>query len=220
MLFGGYEHNGLVGYESVYCTESGLEFYHILFDIGDDYLFDFYIRSSKIKINELLKQQTYQVAMKHIKYLEPYENDDDRITSLHFYWYNRDCIDDDDIAEEYLRIERRKSEMYYTQTKVNGKSGDFDRKDLSGDREDFFKFLEEKTKDWKNDYSVDACGGSAWKIKMLHSSHRVEIVTGTVEYPPNGKEIEQAIISLLSTRIKRKNFPFNEINPKLFGCTD
>ncbi len=213
------EHNGLIGYESFYCVNSGVEFYHILFDIGDNYLFDFYIRSSKVKITELLKQKTYQLVIKHIKYVEPYVNVDDRITSLHFNWYNCACIADEDIAEEYLRLDRKKCELYFTQTKANGKSGEHDRRSFrQTDVEEFFKFLEEKTKEWDNDYSVDVCDGSTWRIKLPHSSHRIDIITGSVEYPPNGREIENEIMSLLAKHIIRKNFAIKEIHPKLFGC--
>jgi hypothetical protein len=76
----------------------------------------------------------------------------------------------------------------------------------------FFDFLERTCDEWENDYKVEVCDGSEWKVRMWHSSHKVKTVCGTVEYPPNGKKIEKYIRSFI---VEAKGL----IDPKMFGCS-
>ena len=75
----------------------------------------------------------------------------------------------------------------------------------------FFDFLDKIYNEWENDYAVEVCDGSAWKVRMWHSSHKIKTVCGTIEYPPNGKKIEKYIRSFVADG---KSL----IKPKMFGC--
>lgn len=77
--------------------------------------------------------------------------------------------------------------------------------------EAFFNFLEKIYDEWKSDYTVEVCDGSAWKVRMWHSSRKVKKVCGTVEYPPHGKKIEKYIRSFI---VDGKS----NSEPRIFGC--
>ena len=77
---------------------------------------------------------------------------------------------------------------------------------------EFFHFLEKACDEWESDYKVEVDDGSAWKVRMWYSSHKVKKSCGTVAYPPNGKEIEKYIRSLIAESK-------STIEPVLFGCS-
>jgi len=75
--------------------------------------------------------------------------------------------------------------------------------------EAFFIFLSEEVKidEWLNDYSVPVCDGWSWDVQIRHSDHSIKKVSGTVEPPPHGIEIERSIRKLV--RFKKKPWLFS-----------
>ena len=83
---------------------------------------------------------------------------------------------------------------------------------LTKDNEEkFFDFLEKIYNEWENDYTVEMCDGSEWKVRMWHSSHKFKKVCGTIAYPPHGKKIETYMRSFIEDGK-------SVIEPKMFGC--
>ncbi len=70
--------------------------------------------------------------------------------------------------------------------------------------ESFFEFLEEEIRldEWNNDYSVEVCYGYYWTMFIYHSDDTVKRVRGTVEPPPKGQEVEEALLKLVNFKVK------------------
>lgn len=136
----------------------------------------------------------------------------DRITSFRLHWYNCGCCCVDDILHEEISLYRNQRSLIFRQYDgqnclISCDCISLDEKDI----ENFFIFLQETVGKWETDYRIEVCDGSEWEILMWHSSHKVTKVCGTVEYPPEGKKIEQYIHSF----IEHGN---TFIAPRMFGC--
>ena len=70
---------------------------------------------------------------------------------------------------------------------------------LSGQqRQELFSLLWQCNNEWQtDDYSVDVCDGSRWKIKMCSKGKCLRTVEGTVELPPRGQEIKDCISKII-----------------------
>lgn len=134
------------------------------------------------------------------------------ITSFILEWYNWS----EHCAEElsWSRITVYKNRQHIVYEEFNGYDDVIRKQEKQypkylGDR--FFEILEEVNvaMTQKQDYSIEVCDGSCWKLKFRHSSNKLQTIKGTVEYPPYGKRIEHELIRLC-----------NEVdisNPQLFG---
>lgn len=136
----------------------------------------------------------------------------DRITCFKLNWYDCGLTCADNIVQEEVTIYRNDNYMVIKELNGYGVICSSEIIHIDNDRnQEFFEFLEKNCKNWVEDYSVRVCDGSAWKIRMWHSSHKVTKICGTVKYPTNGRKIEKFIRSFL---MRGKN----NIVPVLFGC--
>ena len=136
---------------------------------------------------------------------------EDKITCFKVNWYNwqEHCVAD--VVEEEIAIYRKGNRVVFR--KFNG-YGDLcfcEIVRIKKDKTDaFFNFLEKVYGEWETDYCVPVFDGSKWKIRVWHSSHKIDKVCGTVKRFPYKMEIEQFIRSC----IVDKN---STIAPKIFG---
>ena len=136
----------------------------------------------------------------------------DRITCFKLHWYDWGLCCAEDAVQEEITIYRNKSILVIKELNGYGVICSCEIIHMEADKaKAFFEFLEKVSADWADDCSVEACDGSAWKMRMWSSSHKVKKVCGTVEYPPHGKEIENLIRSYI---IDGKS----TAEPRLFGC--
>lgn len=136
------------------------------------------------------------------------------ITSIVIEWFNCTCHYAEDLSRSRISVYRRRGHIVYEE--FNGRNnllskqeGDYPKLDS----EPLFSFLEghyeEMTR--KSDYSIPVDDGFRWKFKMRHSNHLIDNLSGTVEFPPYGEEIENRIRELCEqAKIG---------NPVLFGCS-
>ena len=137
----------------------------------------------------------------------------DKITSFKLNWYDCGLCCADDAVQEELAIYRNNNYMVFKELNGYGVIRSCEIIHIDQDRvSEFFDFLEKTSDKWETDYKVPVCDGSAWEVRMWHSSHKVKKVCGTVEYPPNGKKIEEYIHSFI---MDGKSL----IEPILFGCS-
>ena len=136
----------------------------------------------------------------------------DRITSFKLNWHSWGLCCADDAVQEELAIYRNKNLLVFRELNGYGVICSCEIIHIEEDKTNqFFDFLEQCCDEWQDDYWVEVCDGSAWMIRMWHSSHKVRKVSGTIEYPPHGKQIEQHIRSFI---VDGKSI----IEPKVFGC--
>ena len=136
----------------------------------------------------------------------------DRITCLKLNWYDWGLSCADDAVQEEITIYRSKNILVIKELNGYGVICSCEIIHIEADKaEAFFEFLEKVSAEWEDDYSVEVCDGSAWKLRMWHSSRKVKKVCGTVQYPPHGKEIENFIRSFIADGKSTSE-------PKLFGC--
>ena len=136
----------------------------------------------------------------------------DRVTCFKLNWYNWGLCCADDAVQEELAVYRNKNILVHRELNGYGVLCSCEIIDIEQSlAEEFFEFLEKVSADWADDYSVEVCDGSAWKLRMWHSSRKVKKVCGTVRYPPHGKEIENYI------RLFMENSE-SIIESKMFGC--
>ena len=136
----------------------------------------------------------------------------DSITCFKLNWYNWGLCCADDAIQEEITIYRNNSLLVFKELNGYGVIRSCEIIHIGkDDAEKFFDFLENSCNQWKNDYRVEVCDGSAWKVRMWHSSHKVKKVCGTIAYPPNGKQIEHYISSFI---VCSKS----TIEPQMFGC--
>ena len=137
----------------------------------------------------------------------------DKITSFKLNWYDCGLCCADDAVQEELAIYRNNNYMVFKELNGYGVIRSCEIIHIDQDRvSEFFDFLEKTSDKWETDYKVPVCDSSAWEVRMWHSSHKVKKVCGTVEYPPNGKKIEEYIHSFI---MDGKSL----IEPILFGCS-
>jgi len=136
----------------------------------------------------------------------------DKITCFKLNWYDWGLCCADDMVQEEVTIYRNNNLMVFKELNGYGVICSCEIIHIEKDKvEKYFDFLECNCEEWKNDYKVEVCDGSAWIVRMWHSSHKVMKSCGTIEYPPNGKKIEEYIRSFVADG---KSI----IEPKLFGC--
>ncbi len=149
--------------------------------------------------------------------LQAKAKDKDHITSFKLSWHNNCCIPVEEVAKEEIMLYKSNRLVIFTQRNGSGSLTGAGRVTLnSGDVNEFFDLLETVSADWESDYSVEVCDGSAWKIRMYHSSRKVTKICGTVESPPNS----DVIVNKLCELIKNGKNPSPEFTtePKFFGC--
>ena len=136
----------------------------------------------------------------------------DKITCFKLNWYDCGLCCADDILQEEITIYRKDNYLVFKELNGYGVICSCEIIHLESDKvADFFDYLDGIFDEWENDYKVEVCDGSEWKIRMWHGSHKVKMVCGTVEYPPHGKKIEKYLRAFIddSTSI---------IAPRMFGC--
>ena len=137
----------------------------------------------------------------------------DKITCFKLNWYDCGLCCGEDTVQEEITVYRNDNYMVFKE--LNGCGVIYSSEIINIEKEkidEFFEFLEKIYDKWENDYEVEVCDGSSWRIRMWNSSHKVKTVCGTIEYPPYGKEIESHIRSFIMLRK-------NTIAPKMFGCS-
>ncbi len=140
-----------------------------------------------------------------------------RITSLQIDWYDNGQTCVEWIVHQVVSVSRNKKQITYIG--YNGISREpqetFSVPMDAAQCETLFSFLEkaECAGDFRNDFVVEVCDGSAWSMKLRHSDRRITVTEGTVYYPTHGKEIEQYIRTAFeATRVL--------VEPVIFGCSD
>ena len=122
----------------------------------------------------------------------------DKITCFKLNWYDCGLCSAEYAVQEEITIYRK--DGYMVSKELNGYgvicSCEIIRID-QGKVNEFFDFLENISDEWESDYKVPVCDGSEWKVRMWHSSRKVKTFCGTVEYPPNGRDIEEYISSFI-----------------------
>ena len=136
----------------------------------------------------------------------------DKITCFKLNWYDCGLCCPEDMVQEEITIYRKKNCLVFKELNGYGVICSCEIIHVENDRvAKFFDFLEKILDEWENNYKVEVCDGSEWKIRVWHSSHTVKKVCGTVEYPPYGQKIERYLHSF----IKDSN---SIIEPRIFGC--
>ena len=136
----------------------------------------------------------------------------DRITTFELTWENCGCCSAADVVRETISIYRNLNLLIFCEYNGYRKRVGFNRTNIDKKlADDFFSFLEATEQEMNTDYAVEACDGSKWKIRMWHSSHKVTMIYGTIDYPPHGKEIEAHILSFIENAT-------GVMNPQMFGC--
>ena len=137
------------------------------------------------------------------------------ITSFMLEWHNWSERCAEDLSWSQIIVYRRSHHLAYEE--FNGYDHIIRKQEGKLPKhlgECFFDMLEQVNSviTQKQDYSVEVCDGSCWKIKIRCSGNKLKKINGTVEYPPYGKHIEHELIRLC-----------NEVgisDPKLFGCSE
>jgi len=136
-----------------------------------------------------------------------------KITCFKLNWYDCGLTCADYIVQKEITIYRNDTCMVYKELNGFGVVCSCETLHIDKDKiNEFFNFLEKICDEWANDYNVEVCDGSKWKVRMWHSSHKVKTVCGNVRYPPNGKRIEKYIRSFITDGK-------SVIDPILFGCS-
>lgn len=132
------------------------------------------------------------------------------ITSLILEWYDWSCHCVNEVSWTRLTVYRNKNRIVYEE--FDGHDDILKKQEGNCSCDRFFWILEESHAGLtrKQDYSVEVCDGSCWKLKLRHSGNKLEKINGTVEYPPHGKRIERELIRLCEEA--------GIYEPYLFGC--
>ena len=124
----------------------------------------------------------------------------DRITSFKLNWHSWGLCCAEDAVQEEITIYRNTDIMVFKELNGYGVTCSCEIIHIEEDKTNqFFDFLEQ------------CCDGSVWTIRMWHSSHKVKKLSGTIAYPPHGKQIEEYIHSFIAASD-------SAIEPKMFGC--
>jgi len=67
----------------------------------------------------------------------------------------------------------------------------------------FFDLIVTKIKiqNWQDDYTVEVCDGWTWECRIRHFDNTVKKVVGTVEPPPNAKQLKNIINKLADYKV-------------------
>ena len=128
-----------------------------------------------------------------------------RITSIEIHMYSSGyCSPEGIIAEKVMvyRSGKIKHKLFNGLSEVAVQEFEYDVSKT--DLEDFFEYLVSKIKveDWKLDYSVEVCDGWCCDFKVRYSNHQVINIKGTVEAPPNAKQLEKRIKKLVKFEVE------------------
>ncbi len=136
----------------------------------------------------------------------------DRITCFKLDWYDWGLCCVEDAVQEEVTVYRNNRCLVIKELNGYGVIYSSEIIHIEADKaEGFFAFLEKITDEWEDDYSVEVCDGSAWKVRMWRTSRKVKKVCGTIAYPPHGKEIETYISSFIADGKSTSE-------PRMFGC--
>ena len=136
----------------------------------------------------------------------------DRITCFKLHWYDCELSSEKCIVQEEIVVYRNDNYLAYKELNRYGVICSCRIIHLAKENADeFFGFLEQISDEWAENYKAEACGRSAWKMRMWHSSHKIKKVCGTVNHPPHGKTVEKYIRSFIMDRDE-------DIAPMMFGC--
>ena len=136
----------------------------------------------------------------------------DRIMCFKLHWYDCGLCCAEDAVQEEITIYRSKNILVIKELNGYGVICSCEIIHIEADKaEAFFEFLEKVSDEWQDNYSVEVCDGSAWKLRLWHSSRKVKKVCGTIAYPPHGKEIENFIRSFIADGKRTAE-------PRMFGC--
>lgn len=138
-----------------------------------------------------------------------------RITSLRIDWYDNGLTCGDFIVHQVISVYRNKKEIVYKG--FNGYCKEPQETETCRMQtepcEQLFMLLEqaEARHDFKMDYRVVVCDGSAWEMRLRHSDNTISLIEGTVGLPDHGDEIERFIRTAID-----KAHIFTD--PMIFGC--
>ena len=118
-----------------------------------------------------------------------------RTTSLRIDWYSNGLTCDDSVVHRAVYVYRNTLQIAYRGYNAISKEP-IEASDISISTEQceaLFSLLEsaEAEKDFEHALSVQVCDGSTWDMRLRHSDNRINRITGTVEYPNHGAEIER-----------------------------
>ena len=116
----------------------------------------------------------------------------DGVTGADFLWQSSGLISSEDICRVHTRLLQSELQVrrYNSCGLVNGSIyrlyGEPHAKLLS--------LLTKGLKAWdKDDYSVPVCDGYSWELRLYSRKRLIRKITGTVEAPPLGEEIQNLI---------------------------
>ena len=138
---------------------------------------------------------------------------ENRVTTFRLQWINCGLVCGDDVVKEEITIRRQNHLMNICS--YNGRNELVASERIKTGKEqtdEFFGFLSRIRNDFEADYRVDVCDGSAWTMQIWDSTRRLQKVSGTVKYPPHGKEMEQYLTDFIENA---KGLSV----PTMFGCS-
>lgn len=139
-----------------------------------------------------------------------------KITSLKIDWYDNGLTCADSIVHQSISVYRNRKQIAYKG--FNGLNKDMQEYEVfpmqSELCEQLFILLEhaETNNEFKEDFRVVVCDGSAWEMRLRHSDNTTSLIEGTVEFPTHGEKIEHYIRTAIDQT-------FSLVNPMIFGCS-
>ena len=136
-----------------------------------------------------------------------------RITCFKLNWYDCGLACAENKVQEEITVYRNGNYMTYKE--LNGYGVICSCAIIHVEKEKvktFFDFLEKSSDNWAENYKVEVCDGSAWEVRLWHSSHKIKKVYGTIKYPPHGAKVEKYIRSFITDSKEH-------IDPIMFGCS-
>ena len=120
-----------------------------------------------------------------------------KIIGISFRNNNNSLHTSDDISSEYLSI-YRDGEILHEQYKAEKEPFRTGKYNIEGGLDEFFDRLENHyhIEDWKKDYSIPVCDGFSWSCTYRTEDKTDHKVKGTIEPPPMGTELVEAILDL------------------------
>ncbi len=138
---------------------------------------------------------------------------ENRVTTFRLQWNNCGLICGDDVVKEEITVRRQNHLMNICSYNGRNELVASERIKIGKEQTDeFFDFLSRIRNDFEADYQVEVCDGSAWTMQIWDSSRRLQKASGTVEYPPHGKEIEKYLTGFLENAKSLST-------PEMFGCS-
>ena len=102
----------------------------------------------------------------------------DKITCFKLNWYDCGLCCADDMVQEEITVYRNNNLMVFKELNGYGVICSCEIIHIEPvEVEKLFDFLERIYDKWENDYKVEVCDGSEWKVRMWHSSHKIKTVS-------------------------------------------